>query len=79
MEWTGEKSYWLKEGEELGDGRAEGSSAIVDGGHAAISLMPDIDGMHAQMFESLQLESQYVGDLLYIYVYTHMHTYIYIQ
>ena len=44
----------MEEGEELGDGRAEGSSAIVDGGHAAISLMPDID---AHMFESLQLES----------------------
>ena len=29
----------------MGDGRAEGSSAIGDGGQAAISLMPDIDGM----------------------------------
>ena len=28
----------------MGDGRAEGSSAIGDGGQAAISLMPDIDG-----------------------------------
>ena len=27
----------------MGDGRAEGSSAIGDGGQAAISLMPDID------------------------------------
>ena len=27
----------------MGDGRAEGSSAIEDGGHAAISLMPDVD------------------------------------
>ena len=26
------------------DGRAEGPSAIGDGGQAAISLMPDIDG-----------------------------------
>ena len=26
------------------DGRAEGSSAIGDGGQAAISLTPDIDG-----------------------------------
>ena len=27
----------------MGDGRAEGSSAIGDGGQAAISLMPDVD------------------------------------
>ena len=34
----------MEEGEEVGEGRAEGSSAIGDGGQAAISLMPDIDG-----------------------------------
>ena len=28
----------------MGDGRAEGSSAIGDGGQAAISLRPDVDG-----------------------------------
>ena len=28
----------------MGNGRAEGSSAIGDGKHAAILLMPDIDG-----------------------------------
>ena len=28
----------------MGDGRAEGSSAIGDGGQATISLTPDIDG-----------------------------------
>ena len=33
------------EREEVGDGRAEGSSAIGDGGQAAISLMPDVDGI----------------------------------
>ena len=27
----------------MGDGRAEGSSAIGDGGQAAVSLMSDID------------------------------------
>ena len=27
----------------MGDGRAEGSSAIGDGGQAAISLTPDVD------------------------------------
>ena len=49
----------------MGDGRAEGSSAIGDGGQAAISLTPDIDGTHVCIFESLQLEDSYVGDLLY--------------
>ena len=29
----------------MGDGRAEGSSAIGDGGQAAISLMPDTVGI----------------------------------
>ena len=28
----------------MGDGTAEGSSAIGDGGQAAVSLMPDADG-----------------------------------
>ena len=28
----------------MGDGRTEGSSAIGDGGQAAISLMPEVDG-----------------------------------
>ena len=43
----------------MGDGRAEGSP------RAAISLIPDIDGMHIGIFESSQLEDSYVGDLLY--------------
>ena len=38
IEWTGKKSYWLEEGEEVGDGRADEGSAIGDGGQAAISL-----------------------------------------
>ena len=28
----------------MGGGRAEGSSAVGDGGQAAISLTPDVDG-----------------------------------
>ena len=28
----------------MGDGRAAGSSAMGDGGQAAVSLMPDVDG-----------------------------------
>ena len=34
---------WRRE-RKVGDGRAEGSSAIVDGGQAAISLMSYADG-----------------------------------
>ena len=52
-------------GEEVGDGRAEGSSAIGDGGQAAISLTPDVDGTHVHILESSQLEGSYVGDLMY--------------
>ena len=64
IEWTGKTSYWLEEGEEVGDGSAEGSSAIGDGGQAAVSLTPDVDGTHVCIFESSQLEGSYVGDLL---------------
>ena len=49
----------------MGDGRAEGPSAIGDGGQAAISLTPDADGTHVHIVESSQLEGLYVGDLLY--------------
>ena len=52
------------EGEEVGDGRAEGLSRIGDRGQAAVSLTPDVDGMHVYIFGSLQLEGLYVGDFL---------------
>ena len=42
--WTSKKSYWLEEGEEVGDGGTEGSSAIGDGGQASMSLLPDFAG-----------------------------------
>ena len=64
MEETGKKSYQLEEGEEVGDGRAEGSSVRGDGEQAAITLMPDINGTHVHIIESSQLEYSYVGDLL---------------
>ena len=32
IKWTGKKSYWLEEAEEVRAARAEGSSAIGDGG-----------------------------------------------
>jgi len=34
----------LEEGEEVGNGRAEGWSAIGDRGQGAISLTPEVDG-----------------------------------
>ena len=49
----------------MGDGRAEGSSAIGDGGQGAVSLKPDSDRMHVLIFESWQLEGSYAGDLRY--------------
>ena len=42
--WTSKKRRWLKEGEEVGDCRVEGSSSIGDGGQAAISPTCDTDG-----------------------------------
>ena len=45
----------------MGDDRAEGSSAIGDGGQAAISFMPDTEGMHIRIFESLQLKLRIQG------------------
>ena len=49
----------------MGDGRAEGSSAIGEGGQAAISLMPDVGGTHIYIFQSSKPEGSYVGDLLF--------------
>ena len=39
-----QKKLLTKGRKEVGDSRAEGSSAIGDGGQAGILLMPDIDG-----------------------------------
>ena len=44
IEWPGKKSYWPGEGEEVGCGGAEGSSTTGDGGQAASSLTPHVDG-----------------------------------
>ena len=52
----------MEQGEEVGDGRAEASSAVGGGGQASVSLTPDIDGTHVCIFESSQ--GLYVGDLL---------------
>ena len=49
----------------MGDGRAEGLSAIGDGEQAAISLTPEVAGTHSRIFESSNLEGSYVGDLPY--------------
>ena len=40
----------------MGDGRAEGLSAIGDGGQAAISLTPDVDGMHVRILKVRNLK-----------------------
>ena len=50
----------------MGDGRAEGSSAIGEGGQAATSLIPDVSGMHVCLSEISQLEGFYVEDSLYL-------------
>ena len=62
----------MEEGEEAGDGRAEVSSAIGDGGPAAVSLTPDTDGIHVHIFESSQLEGLYAGNLLYLVFKMHL-------
>ena len=49
----------------MGDGRAEGSSAIGDREQATISLMPEVDGTHFCIFQSSQLEGLHVEELLY--------------
>ena len=74
MEWTGKKSYWL-EREEVGDGRAEGSSPIGDGKQAVISLMPDVDGTGSgSLLNSIYLSS-WVGWLARIAL-KHMHSHM---
>ena len=42
IDWTGKKSYWLEEWKEVGDGRAEGSSAIGDRGQVHLMLMAQV-------------------------------------
>ena len=41
----------LEVAEMVGDDRAEGSSTTGDGEQAAVSLMPDGDGMHIRILE----------------------------
>ena len=41
----------------MGDRRAEGSSAIGDGGQAAIILIPDVAGRHIHIFESSEFKA----------------------
>ena len=53
----------------MGDGRAEGLSAIGNGGQIAVSLTPDFDGLQVCIFESLQLDGLYFEDLLYYDIY----------
>ena len=57
-----------------GGGRrgAEGWSATGDGGPAARSGAPGVDGARVRVFQSSQLKGSYVGDLLYHDRATHM-------
>ena len=52
--------------QEAGNGRAEGSSALGDGGRAATAAWPpsDIEATHVHTFESSHLEGLCIGDLL---------------
>ena len=44
----------MEEGEEVGDGTDEGSSAIGDGGQTLISFTPDVDGIRsASLLDSI--------------------------
>ena len=58
-------------GGEAGDGGAQARSATGEGGPAAGPLTPDADGAHVCTFESLTLESSYVGDSLYHVTWKH--------
>ena len=51
----------MEEGEEVGDGRAEGSSATGAGEQAAVSLTPDVDGMHVCIFDVRNLKASIQG------------------
>ena len=48
----------MEEGEKVGDGRAEGSSAKGDRGQSARSLTPDIYGTH------VRIRGSYVMDFM---------------
>ena len=52
IESRGKKSSCLEDGAKVGDGGAEGWSAVGDGGQAAISRTPGVE-MHVLIFESL--------------------------
>ena len=56
----------LLTGGEKGEGRwwSWRKVSIGDGGQAAMSLMPDVDGSHVPIFESPQHEASCVGHLL---------------
>ena len=41
----------------MGDGRAEGLSAMGDGGQAAISLMPEAEVFHSHTFAPLKVRN----------------------
>ena len=57
IEWTGKKSYWLDE-REVGDGRAEESSAVGNLEDACTwTNLYGLTQTHIHILENLQLES----------------------
>ena len=52
IKWTRQEELPMEEGEEVGDGRAEGSSAIGDRGRPGMSLTPDMNGTYVCISES---------------------------
>ena len=74
---TGNKSYLLEEGEDVGDGRAEGLSAIGDGGRAAISLTPYMTAhanIHSHLWKPETWRFVCSGLNIYVYIHTCIHT-----
>ena len=51
----------------MGDGRAEGSSAIGDGGQAATSLNPDIDGTGSSFLLNSILSTLFLKKIIIIH------------
>ena len=60
-ERRGKKTCWLEWGEEVEGGGSEGASATGDGGQAAVSLTPEVDGKPVYIFEGSQCGGSYVA------------------
>ena len=68
IEWTGKKSYWLAEGEEVGDGRAEGSSATGSEGQAEFCSCLTLMECKLIFLKVQNLKVHMSGVLLYMFL-----------